>query len=84
VEELCQALFGKKSERFDPDELDFLAEDLETVLAVVKTEDGACGLRPTARKRAEPISAGCQVISNALSVRSRRNVCIFLAGAGRL
>lgn len=47
VKELCQALYGKKSERFDPDQLDLLFEGLETALAQTETEGKARGRTPS-------------------------------------
>jgi transposase len=41
VKELRRALYGKKSERLDPDQLDLLLEDLETAVAKAETESDA-------------------------------------------
>lgn len=41
VKELRRALYGKKSERLDPDQLDLLLEDLETAVAKAETESEA-------------------------------------------
>lgn len=48
VKELRQALYGRKSERLDPDQFDLLLEDLETALAQTETEGSQRGLRRTA------------------------------------
>lgn len=53
VKELRRALYGKKSERFDPDQLDLLLEDIETALAKTETESEARGLRRTPREPAQ-------------------------------
>ena len=47
VKEFHQALYGKRSEKFDPDQLDLLFEDLET--AIAETKAGA-----EARERKPP------------------------------
>ena len=49
VKELRQALYGRKAERLDPDQLDLLLEDLETALARTETEGAEHGHRRAAR-----------------------------------
>ena len=51
VKELRRALYGKKSERLDPGQLDFLLEDLETAVAKAETEGEA---RSVGRSRRKP------------------------------
>jgi len=53
VKELRQALYGKKSERFDPEQLDLLLEDLETALAKTEAEADARGGRRAPRAPAQ-------------------------------
>lgn len=50
VKELRRALYGKKSERLDPDQLDLLLEDLETAVAKAETEIEARGRGRTSRE----------------------------------
>jgi len=50
VKELRRALYGKKSERFDPDQLDLLLEDLETAVAKAEAEVAARGRGRTQRE----------------------------------
>jgi transposase len=51
VKELRRALYGKKSERLDPDQLDLLLEDLETAVAGAEEESEA---RSRGRAAREP------------------------------
>ncbi|MBA3067003.1 MAG: IS66 family transposase [Hyphomonas sp.] len=51
VKELRRALYGKKSERLDPDQLDLLLEDLETAVAKAEEESAA---RSRGRSAREP------------------------------
>lgn len=50
VKELRRALYGKKSERLDPDQLDLLLEDLETAVAKAEEESEARGRGRAARE----------------------------------
>lgn len=54
VEAFKQALFGRKSEKLDPDQFEFSLEDIETGLAAIEAEKEACpvtsaGERPKRR-----------------------------------
>jgi transposase len=51
VKELRRALYGKKSERLDPGQLDFLLEDIETAVAKAETEGE---VRSGGRRRRKP------------------------------
>jgi len=50
VKELRRALYGKKSERLDPDQMDLLLEDLETAVAKAEAEVAARGRGRTQRE----------------------------------
>ena len=41
-----QAMFGRKSERLDPDQFELALEDIETGIATIKAEEEACKLTP--------------------------------------
>lgn len=41
-----QAMFGRKSERLDPDQFELALEDIETGIATIKAEEEACRLMP--------------------------------------
>ena len=41
-----QAMFGRKSERLDPDQFELALEDIKTGIATIKAEEEACKLTP--------------------------------------
>ncbi len=41
-----QAMFGRKSERLDPDQFELALEDIETAIAGIKADEDACHLTP--------------------------------------
>ena len=41
-----QAMFGRKSERLDPDQFELALEDIETGIATIKADEEACKLAP--------------------------------------
>ena len=41
-----QAMFGRKSEKIDPDQFELALEDIETAIATIKAEEEACKLTP--------------------------------------
>ena len=41
-----QAMFGRKSEKIDPDQFDLALEDIETAIATIRAEDEVCEVTP--------------------------------------
>lgn len=51
VEAFRQAIFGRKSEKTDPDQYELALEDIETGIAAIEAEKEACDVTPPASRR---------------------------------
>ncbi|MEO1464551.1 MAG: IS66 family transposase [Pseudomonadota bacterium] len=51
IEALRHAIFGRKSEKTDPDQYELALEDIETGIAAIEAEKEACDVTPPASRR---------------------------------
>lgn len=59
VEAFRQAMFGRKSEKLDPDQFELTLEDVEAGIAGIEAEKEACDVTPSAsRKAPRPVNRG--------------------------